>query len=248
MTRIRALVVDDEPLARRGVVQMLAAHPDVDFVGEARSAGTALKLVRALAPDLMFLDIQMPVADGFDLLGELGAAAPLIVFVTAYDAFAVRAYETSAIDYLLKPLQSTRFALTMQRVRERLRVRAAAASTPSVTAPAERLVIPGTNGLTVLDPAEIDLIEADDYYAAIHARGRRFLIREALSALERRLAAHGFVRVHRSAIVPLATVVELRRESGTGDGALVLRNGTRVPVSRRRMASVEQALRKPRAD
>jgi two-component system LytT family response regulator len=243
MTRIRALVVDDEPLARRGVVQMFAAHPDVDVVGEARSADTALKMVRALAPDLMFLDIQMPVADGFDLLGELGAVAPLIVFVTAYDAFAVRAYETSAIDYLLKPLQSARFALTMRRVRERLRSHAA----PS-PAPAERLVIPGTNGLTVLNPVEIDLIEADDYYAAIHARGRRFLIREALSTLERRLAAHGFVRVHRSAIVPLANVVELHRESGSGDGALVLRSGTRVPVSRRRMAGVERALHKPRPD
>jgi two-component system LytT family response regulator len=244
VNRIRTLVVDDEPLARRGVVQMLAAHRDVDVVSEARSASTALEAVRSLSPDLMFLDIQMPVADGFDLLGKLEASTPLIVFVTAYDAFAVRAYETSAIDYLLKPLQPARFALTMQRVRERLRERAA--STPSGTAPPERLIVPGMDGLTVLNLAEIDLIEADDYYAAIHARGRRFLIREALSALERRLAAHGFVRVHRSAIVPLAKVVELHRESGTGTGALLLRSGARVTVSRRRMAGVEEALRGPR--
>jgi two-component system LytT family response regulator len=242
--RIRALVVDDEPLARRGVVQMLAAYPDVGVVGEARSAGTALEAVRALAPDLMFLDIQMPVIDGFDLVGELEASIPLIVFVTAHDAFAVRAYETSAIDYLLKPLQPARFALTMQRVRERLGARAASPYTPAGAPPMERLVVPGTDGLTVLNLAEIDLIEADDYYAAIHARGRRFLIREALSALERRLAAQGFMRVHRSAIVPLARVVELLRESG--NGALVLQSGARVPVSRRRMAGVEQALRRLR--
>ena len=246
MNRIRTVVVDDEPLARRGVVQMLAAYPDVDVVSEARSASTALKAVRALAPDLMFLDIQMPVIDGFDLLGELDDSTPLIVFVTAYDAFAVRAYETSAIDYLLKPLQPARFALTMQRVRERLRANAASPPAPSGVGRTERLVVPGTNGLTVLNLAEIDLIEADDYYAAIHARGRRFLIREALSALERRLAAHGFLRVHRSAIVPLAKVVELRRELGTGSGTLVMQSGARVPVSRRRFGGVEQALRSPR--
>lgn len=238
MRRLRALVVDDEPLARRGVVQMLAGHPDVEVVGEAASAEGALAAVRALAPDLLFLDIQMPAADGFDLLGELGAAAPLVVFVTAYEAFAVRAYETDALDYLLKPLEPGRFARAMERVRQRLRERPRGGSERS-----ERLVVPGPAGLTVLGLEEIERIEAEDYYAAIHARGRRFLLRESLARLAERLAPHGFVRLHRSVLAPLGAVVALRRGGGAGEGEAELRSGERVPVSRRRLTELERRLR-----
>jgi two-component system LytT family response regulator len=245
---IPALIVDDEPLARRGVAQMLAHHPDVSVVGEARSAATALRAIQALHPQLVFLDVQMPLLTGFDLLEELGPDGPVIVFVTAYEHFAVRAFATEATDYLLKPLEQVRFALTMERVRSRLQARAVQSRVPPVEpAPAPpddtRLVIPGAHGMTVLAPGEIDWVEADGYYAALYARGKRFLLRESLSSLEQRLQAAGFLRVHRSALVPVARVVALHRGDESSDAALELVSGTRVPVSRRRVADVSRALR-----
>ena len=259
MNRIRVVIVDDEPLARRGIRQLLAAHEDVEVAGEARDGPEAVRLLRALAPDLVFLDVQMPELDGFGVLRRLDPGQlPAVIFVTAFDTFAVRAFELHALDYLVKPLHEARFHQALARARERLRSREAvelarrlsrllesgaeedAALPPE---PARRLVIATGGADLVLDLAEIEWIEADDYYAAVHARGRRHLIRESLASLEGRLTRGRFVRVHRSAIVNLAQVREVRSRPGE-DPAVVLHDGTRLPLSRRRRRLVDEAIRR----
>lgn len=235
MPEVRALIADDEPLARRGIRQLLAAHPDVVVVAEARDGVEVLEALDARAVDLVFLDVQMPRLDGLAAMRSRGAdRLPLVVLVTAYDGFAVEAFALPALDYLVKPVSEERFAATLARVRERLRLTALEAKG------ARRLVVPTARGELVLDVDEIDWIEADDYYAAVHARGARHLVRESLASLEARLDAARFLRVHRSAIVRLDGVRELR----TGDEPIVvLRDGTRVPVSRRRRERIREALR-----
>ncbi len=257
MREIRALIVDDEPLARRGIRQLLEREADVAVVGEARDGREALRALRTLEPSLVFLDVQMPELDGFGVVRVHGVdRMPPIIFVTAFDEFAVRAFDAHAIDYLVKPLRESRFAEAVERVRERVRTAKAVDLSRRLTAllattdrPAvgdvprpARIIVPTSSGDLVLDAAEIDWIEADDYYAAIYARGRRHLIRESLSSFEGRLDPVGFVRVHRSAIVNLDRVREVRVESN-GESQLVLRDGTRVPVSRRRREQVNEALR-----
>jgi two-component system, LytTR family, response regulator len=269
---IRALIADDEPLARRGIRQLLEHHKDVTVVGEARDGRETLRALDSLVPppDLVFLDVQMPSLDGFGVLRAHGPERmPEVVFVTAYDEFAVRAFETHAVDYLVKPVNEARFVATLDRVRERLRARDAVALTERLlavlsahdeaavarlvdtlqqppssgeTRPARRLVVPTGTGDLVLDDDEIDWIEADDYYAAVHARGRRHLIRMSLSTLEEKLDAQRFVRVHRSAIVRLDRVRALQH-GAEGDVHVVLRDGTRLPVSRRRRERVSAMVR-----
>lgn len=256
---IRALIADDEPLARRGIRQLLSPHEDVAVVGEARNGVETVRALRALRPNLLFLDVQMPTLDGFGVLREHGAEhMPAVIFVTAYDDFAVRAFEANALDYLVKPVEEARFAQALDRTRERLRSVEAVALSKKLAAllametqrrqqssASARLLVPTSTGELVLDADEIDWIEADDYYAAIHARGRRHLIRESLASLEQRLESSRFVRVHRSAIVNIDRVRELRSTSDTsGETVLVLRDGTRVPVSRRRREQVAALLRR----
>ena len=251
MDEIRAIIVDDEPLARRGIRQLLAPHADIAVVAEARNGREAVRVLRELKPDLLFLDVQMPEWDGFDVLREIGAKhMPAVIFVTAYDEFAVRAFDAHALDYLVKPLEVARFAEAVERVRERLRAAqavdvsrklAALLATREQQRAKQRIVVPTSAGDLVFDIDEIDWIEADDYYAAIHARNGRHMIRESLSSLELRLDRRQFVRTHRSAIVNVDRVCELRREMG--ETILVLRSGTRVPVSRRRRAQVTSVLR-----
>jgi two-component system LytT family response regulator len=255
MREIRALIVDDEPLARRGIRQLLDREPDVVIIGEARNGREALRAMRAASLDLVFLDVQMPEVDGFGVLRAIGAERmPHVVFVTAFDEFAVRAFETHAIDYLVKPLREGRFAEAVQRVRDRMTSAEAVALSERLSAllvttdgdrtePLRRLVVPTSTGELVLDVDDVDWIEADDYYAAVHTRGRRHLIRESLSSLESRLDPARFVRVHRSAIVSLSRVREVRTDI-PGDAALLLRDGTRVPVSRRRREQVLEHLRR----
>ena len=263
---IRTLIVDDEPLARRGIRQLLEAYHDIDVVGECRNGREALAALDASTPDLLFLDVQMPEMDGFAVVRARGAARmPHVIFVTAYDEFAVRAFETHALDYLVKPVNELRFSVALQRVRERMRFTEALELTRRIgelleshdrrgdvgeataralaLSPTRRLVVPTSTGDLVLDVDEVDWIQAEDYYAAIHARGRRHLIRESLASLEHRLDPNRFVRVHRSAIVPLDRVRELRALS-TGESVLVLRDGTRVPVSRRRREQVAELIRR----
>jgi two-component system, LytTR family, response regulator len=265
VSRIRVVIVDDEPLARRGIRQLLAAHDDVEVAGEARDGREAVRVLREVAPDLVFLDVQMPELDGFAVLRALDTL-PAVIFVTAFDTFAVKAFELHALDYLVKPLHEARFHQALARARERLRSREAVelarrlslllAAEGKGDGPAElmeyagpppetprRLVIATGGADLVLDVAEIQWIEADDYYAAVHARDRRHLIRESLSSLEARLAGSRFVRVHRSALVNLARVREVRSVPGE-DPAVVLHDGTRIPLSRRRRRQVAAALRR----
>jgi two-component system LytT family response regulator len=248
MTRISTLIVDDEPLARRGIRQLIDDYPQFEVIGECRNGRDAVRAVRTLQPALVFLDIQMPGMSGFDVVREIGPALmPTVVFVTAFDAFAARAFETHALDYLVKPVTKERFQKAVSRVLQRKRDREAVAV-------AERLrrlladqrqtrasiTVPTSGGLVLVDVADIDWIEADDYYAVVHADGKRLLIRESLASFEERLDKHHFIRAHRSAVVPLGKVQEMRTTlAGT---VLILRNGTRVPVSRRRKEAVTAAL------
>jgi len=262
---IRCLIVDDEPLARRGIRQLLEQIADIEVVGECRNGRETLGALDTLAPDLVFLDVQMPELDGFDVVRARGPARmPYVIFVTAYDEFAVRAFETHALDYLVKPLNEARFAAAVDRVRERMRFAEALeltrrigdllathdrrgdvadASARPTLVPARRIVVPTANGDLVLDVDEIDWIQAEDYYAAVHARGKRHLIRESLTSLAQRLDPDRFVRVHRSAIVRLDRIRELR-SAAAGESIVVLRDGTRVPVSRRRREQVAELIRR----
>jgi two-component system, LytTR family, response regulator len=270
MGEIRALVVDDEPLARRGIGQLLREHQEIVIVGEARNGREAVHAIVTLAPDLVFLDVQMPVLDAFGVLREIGPERmPVVIFVTAYDEFAVRAFEAHALDYLVKPVTQARFDAALARARKRMAMantlaaaqrmaallashdhegasRAAQeliAGTPPRARLLRRIVVPTASGDLVLDAREVEWIEAEDYYAAVHARGRRHLIRESLASLAGRLDPAEFVRAHRSAIVRLDFVRELRSPA-RGECVLVLRDGTRVPVSRRRKEEVSRRLRR----
>jgi two-component system LytT family response regulator len=223
MTKIRVLVADDEPLARRGVRQLLAPHADMFVVGESRNGPETLRALEALAPDLLFLDVQMPGMDGFEVLRARGVhRMPMVVFVTAHDQFAVRAFEAHALDYLVKPLNVERFAAALGRVHERLqwmaaadlatRLRALLASERALREKngVEQLVVATTTSELVIPVAEIDWISANDYYARIHIGTKSHLLRESLTSLESRLDPYRFVRVHRWAIVQLDRVREVR--------------------------------------
>ena len=250
MPEIKTIIVDDEPLARRGLRQLLASHIDFKVIAESRNGVEAISAVRSLHPDLLFLDVQMPEPDGFGVLKEIGPALmPIVIFVTAYDEFAVRAFDAYALDYLVKPIQEKRFIEAVERVRERIRSNEAVVMSGRLAqlleeqrreALKQRVVVPTSSGELLLDASEIDWIEADDYYAAIHAGNRRHLIRESLLSLETRLDPAQFVRTHRSAIVNIARVREVRNEAS--EMVLVLRDGQSVPVSRRRREFLRERL------
>jgi two-component system LytT family response regulator len=262
MKIIRVMIVDDEPLARRGIRQLLAPHKDVEVATEAHNGKEALRLLRSgpLA-DLLFLDVQMPELDGFAVLRQLDAETlPAVIFVTAFDTFAVRAFEVHALDYLVKPVHEARFENALQRARDGLLskqaletsrklshlVRTNALSAPEPLAHldlAQRLVVVSNGGHLIIDVSEVQWIEAEDYYAAIHIGGRRHLIRESLTSLEARLNPSQFVRIHRSAMVNLAHVREIKSPM-LGLTSLGLRDGTQLPLSRRRRAQVAAAIRR----
>lgn len=226
---LRVLIVDDEPLARRGVQQLLERHADVRVVGEAREAQEALRLIGDLRPDVLFLDVQMPGLDGFELLARQGeSSVRAVVFLTAYEEFAVRAFEIEAVDYLVKPVSRKRFDAALARVRRRLKE-------PGGTHPG--IVVDTRQGRQVLRLEEIDWIESADYCVAVHTGSRRYVIRESLGSLERRLPGSRFLRVHRSALVNLARVRRFAARPG-GGGRLTLDSGASVPVSRRSRAEL----------
>ncbi|HLA11524.1 MAG TPA: LytTR family DNA-binding domain-containing protein [Pyrinomonadaceae bacterium] len=252
MHKISAIIADDEPLARRGIRQLLEPHRDIAIVAETRNGRETILALRVLKPDLLFLDVQMPELDGFGVLREVGSKhMPAVIFVTAHDEFAVRAFDTHALDYLVKPLEEARFAQSLERMRQQLRSAkafdlsrklAALLATHEKELAKQRIVVPTATGDLVIDADEINWIEADDYYAAIHARAGRHLVRESLTSLEQRLDNDCFVRTHRSAIVNINRVCELRK--GQGATLLLLQDGVSVPVSRRRRARVTRLLRR----
>lgn len=255
-TPIRVLIADDEPIARRGIRQLLARHGDIEVAGEARNGREAVRMIETLAPDLVFLDIQMPEYGGFEVLRRLPRTrTPAIIFVTAYDSFAVRAFEAHALDYIVKPIVETRFQDALAHAREQLRSKEvlegsrraigelARCAYQGSTSPVRRVIIGTAGSDLILDVAEIAWIEADDYYAAVHAGGRRHLVRESLASLEARLDRRQFVRAHRRAIVNLAEIREVRSHS-PGEYLLLLKDGSQLPLSRRRRHSVEEAIRR----
>jgi two-component system LytT family response regulator len=255
MNRIRAFVVDDEPPARRRLTELLEREPDIEIAGAFEGAVEALEAMKREAPDLLFLDVQMPGLGGFELLDEVvPCRQPITIFVTAYDAYAVRAFEVRALDYLLKPFSDERFEATLARARERVRSREREALgekllslVESVPPPEQkqylsRLVVKNRGQVLFLDARDVDWIEAAGVYATIHEGGREHLVRESLVALEARLDPSRFARIHRSAIVSLDRVTELRID-GRGGCRVVLRDGTTLPVSRRQRDLLEARLR-----
>jgi len=251
MDRIRAIIADDEPLARRGIRQLLAAHKDIAVVAETRNGRDTVHALRELNPQLLFLDVQMPNLDGFDVVKEIGPASmPVLVFVTAYDEFALRAFDAHALDYLVKPVETARFIQALDRVREQLRSTKAAHLSQKLAAllatreqerTKERIVVQTSRGKLILNAEDVDWIEADDYYAAIHSGSARHLLRESLASLEQRLNPKTFLRTHRSAIVNINRISEIRQEAG--ESFLLLAGGARIPISRRRRATIARMLR-----
>jgi two-component system, LytTR family, response regulator len=233
----KALVADDEPAARRGVRQLLSAFPDFVVVGECRSGAEVLASLDTLKPDVIFLDIQMPGIDGFEVIRRRTPdRMPAVVFLTAFDQFAIRAFEAQALDYLVKPVSEARFAVTMKRLLRQLRGSGASPRD-------EAIVVTTARGATVLPLAEIDWIESADNYARIWSRGRSYLLREPLHQLEARVRPHGFARAHRRALVRIGAVRELVA-SGDGGSIAVLGDGARIGVSRRRWRAFAAAVRR----
>jgi two-component system LytT family response regulator len=263
--RFRALVVDDEPAAREAVVALLADFAPIEVAGQAGSGDEAVAATRRLRPDLLFLDVQMPGRDGFGVLEELGADVPrAVVFVTAFDEHALRAFEVHALDYVVKPFGRPRFAAAVERALARLeadealslrRTLAAAALSCGSPAPEGELAAPSADRgpaarlalrlgpRTLLLPVEeLDWVEADGDYVRLHAGDGAHFVAGRLSALEERLDPSHFLRIHRSLIVRLDRVRELRREAD-GGGCVVLHDGVRLRVARGRWEALEQALR-----
>jgi two-component system, LytTR family, response regulator len=261
--RIRVLVVDDEPLARSGVRDLLERDPDLEVIGEATNGEEAVELITDLHPDLVMLDVQMPGLSGFDVLRQVGAESmPPVVFVTAYDQFAVRAFEVNAVDYLLKPFDDDRFTITIARAKKAVRsahvgelsrrlaellektsTPGAASAPPAKPASAysDRLVVKSGGRVFFLRSDEVDWIEAADYYVKLHAQGKTHLLRETMNALEGRLDPKRFFRVHRSAIVNLDRIRELQPYF-RGEHVLILQDGTRLKLSRARREKLEELL------
>lgn len=224
--RLRALVVDDEPLARSNVLLLLRDNPDVEIIGEYGTAREGLEAIRQHKPDLVFLDVRMPEYDGFDILEMLGGEAPpSVIFVTAYDEYALKAFEAGALDYLLKPFSNTRFARALDRARQRV-------ATRKIPARLDRIGVKSPGGVTFLNAAEIDWIEAADYYASLHVGHKTHLLRRSMNELESDLDPERFCRIHRSTIVNLDRVRELRF-GGEGEYEILLADGTRLRLSRR---------------
>jgi two-component system LytT family response regulator len=229
----RTLIVDDEPLARESIRVLLERDRDVEIVGEC-SGIDAAALVARTRPHIMFLDVQMPEIDGFDLLGRIGEqAVPAVVFVTAYDAFAIKAFEVQALDYLLKPFDDARFTRTLARAKEK------AQSPQKAAGFRQRFLVRVRERVVVVNAADIDWIEAADYYVSIHSAGHSFLLREPLAELEKALDPQVFFRAHRSAIVNLARIREIH-PMFRGDSMLVLTDGSQVKLSRSRKDEFER--------
>ena len=249
---MRVLIVDDEPVARRRLRRLLRGTPDVVIAGECGDGVTALEMIRALDPDVVLLDIQMPEVDGFGVLQAMSSdEIPVIVFVTAYDQYALRAFEVHALDYVLKPVEADRLGVAIARARTRLQERKGARMDARVMALLESLTpnrrylsrIPvRTEGrVQVLDLADVDWIGAADNYATLHVGPREYLIRDTMERLERELDPDRFVRIHRSTIVQIDRVRELLPDFH-GDFTVVLRSGTTLALSRGYRAKLEALL------
>jgi two-component system LytT family response regulator len=231
---IRALIVDDEPVARQRVMALLAGETDVEIVGECASGSEACLAIERAAPDLVFLDVQMPEMDGFAVVERVGSRMPPVVFVTAYHECAVRAFEVHALDYLLKPFSGPRFKRALAPARGQLSRRlgsADARSSPAQPRAADRLAVKSNGRIYFVKATDVDWCEASGNYIALHIGAQEHIVRETMNRLETKLDRQQFIRIHRSTIVNIDRVQELRSSFG-GESVVLLRGGTRLTLSR----------------
>lgn len=252
MKPLRVLIVDDEALARQRLLDLLGREPAVEIAGVAENGNAAVDAIRELAPDLVFLDIQMPGRTGLEVVREIGAAnMPATIFCTAYDQYALKAFDVAAVDYLVKPFDDERFELAFGRARHaveleeigalstRLKALLDGGGTPATTGWLERVAVESRGQVRVVPVEEIDAITASGPYVELHVGEKAWLVRERMQTLEDRLDPARFARVHRSAIVRLDRIDALLREAG-GDYTLRLKNGRQIPVSRSRVEALER--------
>jgi len=255
MEKIRTMIVDDEPLARRGIRAQLKEEKDIEIISECRNGSEAVAAIEKQSPDLVFLDVQMPELDGFGVLDAVGVERmPAVIFVTAYDRYALRAFEVHALDYLLKPFDDERFGKAVQRARRQIerksiddlssRLRGLLDDLQSTRKYVERLVVKSAGRIFFLSVAEIDWIEAADNYVRLHAGRESHLLRETMSSLEKKLDPAQFVRVHRSRIVNIRKIKELR-PLFRGEYDITLRDGTRLESGRGYRDRLQKLLSEP---
>lgn len=258
MRDIRVLIIDDEPLARRGIRQLVDDDPQIEVLGEYGSGLDALESINQTKPDLIFLDVQMPRMNGFELLSLIPREnLPSTIFVTAHDKYAIAAFEAEALDYLLKPFTEDRFYKALERAKNQLKLRLLEdhrfqlssllrrrrqeeqqSNQPEYT---RKLLIKSGGNLNFLPVNEIDWIEAADYYALLHVGVRTFSLRETLSELEARLDPNQFIRIHRSSVVNIERIRRLQAQR-TGEILVVLADGAQLKMSRRRRVKFHDLL------
>ena len=235
--KFRVVIADDEPLARRRIEDLLAKEPDMEIAAEATSGEEAVEAIRTQHPDLLFLDVQMTGMTGLQVAEEIGAESmPVTIFVTAYDQYALQAFDVAAVDYLVKPFDDDRFAEALRRAR-----RSASLREREQTTYLQRIPVEMRGQVRVVPVALIDYITASGPYAELHVADRTFAVRERMQALEERLDPAVFFRIHRSAIVRLDRIDTMLRAPG-GDYAVRLKDGTELSVSRTRREELEQRL------
>ena len=249
---LRLLIVDDEPVARRRLRRLVRDIADVEIAGEAGDGRSAVSAIRTLTPDVVLLDVQMPEMDGFGVLQAVGDRLPAVIFVTAFDRYALRAFEVHALDFLLKPVTAEKLAQALERARTRIAERRGALLDPRLLAFLDdlaggrrrflsRLPVKVRGKMIVVDLADVDWIKAADNYVTLHVGGTSHPARETMSRLERELDPNQFVRIHRSVIVQVDRIKELLPDFH-GDFVVVLRDGTRVTLSRTYRSKVEGIL------
>jgi two-component system LytT family response regulator len=264
MQKFRALIVDDEVHARKGIRTLLSRDADIEIVGECSDGRQAIETIGKLDPDIVFLDIQMPHKNGFEVLGAIDPQqAPVLVFVTAWDNYALKAFEVNAIDYLLKPFTDERFYQSVDRAKENYRLRRdrkfssqlmalvshyrqaeqpKETEPPATTSePLKRFLIKSSTEVNFVSADDVDWLEADGYYTKVHAGNKTHLLRGNLGSFESRLDPKKFARIHRSAVVNLSHVQRLR-DLFHGDCLVVMKNGTELKVSRRHRQQLETLL------
>ncbi|UCE38701.1 MAG: response regulator transcription factor [Thermoplasmata archaeon] len=270
MNKIRIIIADDEPLARKGIKSLLKNKANIEIIRECKNGREAVHAINQLAPDLVFLDVQMPVFDGFEVLERINLSkAPVIIFVTAYDKYAIQAFEVNALDYLLKPFGDIRFHVALNRAlksiennqiadlsrkmaslidsHKKMESKDAGVDShqtedmPSRRKYQNRIMVKGAGKISFVDIEEIKWFEALDYYVRIHTGNANYIIRESLKNLEKSLDPQKFVRIHRSAIVRFNEIKSIVSYS-TGNFKVLLQDGTKLPLSRKRKCLLDHFL------
>ena len=253
---VRVVIVDDEDLARRGIRSRLRRFEDAEVIAECRNGTDAIETIRRISPDLVFLDVQMPGQSGFDVIEAVGHTKfPHVIFVTAHDHYAIRAFEVNALDYLLKPIDDERFDIAFSRARDSitrdrdgtLARRLASALNdiaPSSTArhTPDRIVVRSAGRVCFVKTSDVDWIQASGDYVTLHTGKKEWLLRETLTELERQLSGKGFIRIHRSTIVNLDRVTELR-PADNGEYQVILNNGAELKLTRNYRDALDRFLK-----